>query len=398
MSEDHFEMDISVFYPAQILLGEFWGKTVNFEYLGRTLSISCDTCTVYSLCPCHHERTVIFPMPRLQRDQRAQAFGMLQAGLTTRHVAAVFGVSHQTIAEIRRRHAELGTFQDRPRSGRPRVTTPAQDRHILLSHIRDRFLPASRTAAITVGTHGRPISHDTVGRRLRERQLRCRRPARGPILTPLNRQNRLAWARIHERWTFQRWGTVLFSDESRFCCSVADGRRRVWRRRNERFAQCNILEFDRWGGPNVMVWGAVSVHHRSELVVIQGNLTAAQYIEQVLQPHVIPFFEAHPEVRVYQQDNARPHAARLTRHFLQDQDIPVMRWMPYSPDFNPIEHLWDAIGRRVARRNPQTRPQLIRFLEQEWQAFPQEDIRRLILSMRRRCTECIDARGGHTSY
>jgi transposase len=44
-------------------------------------------------------------------------------------VAELFGVSASTISEIRRRHAELGTFEDRPRSGRSRVTTPEQDRH-----------------------------------------------------------------------------------------------------------------------------------------------------------------------------------------------------------------------------------------------------------------------------
>jgi uncharacterized membrane protein len=51
---------------------------------------------------------------------------------------------------------------------------------------------------------------------------------------------------------------VLFSDESRFCISNADGRIRVWRRQNERLAACCINEVDRWGGANVMIWAAVS--------------------------------------------------------------------------------------------------------------------------------------------
>jgi hypothetical protein len=89
------------------------------------------------------------------------------------------------------------------------------------------------------------------------RTLRARRSFRGPLLTQRHRQQRLAWARTHLQWTRQRWQQVLFSDESRFCISNADGRIRVWRRQNERLAACCINEVDRWGGANVMIWAAV---------------------------------------------------------------------------------------------------------------------------------------------
>jgi hypothetical protein len=53
------------------------------------------------------------------------------------------------------------------------------------------------------------------------------------------------------------------TDESRFCILNADGRRRVWRRQNERLAACCINEVDRWGGANVMIWAAVSFRYKS---------------------------------------------------------------------------------------------------------------------------------------
>jgi len=108
--------------------------------------------------------------------------------------------------------------------------------------------------------------------------------------------------------------------------------------------------------------------------------------------------ESHPDVDILMQDNARPHAARLTRDFLLDQEVRVLPWVPYSPDLNPLEHLWDELGRRVQRRAPTSRPALIRILREEWDAIPQDFIRRLIQSMRRRCRACIEARGGHTHY
>ena len=161
--------------------------------------------------------------------------------------------------------------------------------------------------------------------------MHARRPCRGPVLTRIHRRNRLRWCREHQRWTWQQWASVVFSDESRFCLTTADGRERVWRRRGERFARCCNREFNRWEGPGVMVWAGITARNRTPLVVVEGNLNVQRYVNEVLEPHLVPFMEAHPEIDIFQQDNARPHAARLTTNFLQTQGIQVMQWMPYSP-------------------------------------------------------------------
>ena len=174
------------------------------------------------------------------------------------------------------RYAQTGTVNDRPRSGRPRVTTHTEDRYIVLQHLRDRFLPASVTAAETEGLHHHRISDDTARRRLRDAGLVARRPFKGPVLTSLHRRKRLRWCQHYHRWTQQQWSQVLFSDESRFCVSFADGRQRTWRRRGERYAPCCITEFDRMGGPSVMVWAGISAQFTTPLVVIEGYLTSAR--------------------------------------------------------------------------------------------------------------------------
>ncbi|GFU42201.1 HTH_Tnp_Tc3_2 domain-containing protein [Trichonephila clavipes] len=43
---------------------------------------------------------------------------------------------------------------------------------------------------------------------------------------------------------------------------------------------------------------------------------------------------------IYQQDNARPHTARLSQQCLQGYD--VLPWPARSPDLSPIEHVCDA--------------------------------------------------------
>ena len=61
-----------------------------------------------------------------------------------------------------------------------------------------------------------------------------------------HRQNRLNWARVHTRWIRRRWNTLLFS-ESKFSLQRGDGRMRVYRRRNERYTDCCVLERDSFG-------------------------------------------------------------------------------------------------------------------------------------------------------
>ena len=69
-----------------------------------------------------------------------------------------------------------------------------------------------------------------------------------------------------------------------------------------------------------------------------------------------------------------------------------------SPDLSPIEHLWDVLKRHVRHRNPQNANEHTLFVHEDWAAIPQETIKTLIRSMRRRCIEVRDAHGGHTRY
>ena len=201
--------------------------------------------------------------------------------------------------------------------------------------------------------HNRQISPKTVGSRLREIGLRARCPYVGLPLTQARRLRRMAWLTAHAPRLFpmRQWRRVLFTDESRFTLYRADGRRRVYRRRGERFADACVVERDRFGGGSVMVWGGIAHWIKSQLIIVAGNMTAVRYRDEILHPVAVPLVQQRN--LILQQDNARPHVARVCQDFLANNNIAPLAWPPYSPDLTPIEHMWDELDRRVRkRRNP----------------------------------------------
>lgn len=137
---------------------------------------------------------------------------------------------------------------------------------------------------------------------------------------------------------------------------------------------------------------------KTDLVIVQGRLNAQGYIN-ILNNHLLPFIQTHGPGITFQQDNATPHTARITNNFFAQNNINVLPWPAVSPDLNPIEHIWDELGRRV-RANHQINNinDLIQALQVEWRALPNVLIRRYVNSMRNRILECIRKNGGHTRY
>ena len=139
-----------------------------------------------------------------------------------------------------------------------------------------------------------------------------RRPVTGPLLTVAHRRARLEFARTHAGCNLHEWDRVLFSDESRFCLHSLDRRVRVFRRPNERYAQCNILQKAPFRGGSVTVWAGVSSEASTGLHVFhRPNLNSERYISDILEEYVVLFAPFIGEDFIFQQDNGRPHSARV---------------------------------------------------------------------------------------
>ncbi|GFV84085.1 transposable element Tcb1 transposase [Trichonephila clavipes] len=78
-----------------------------------------------------------------------------------------------------------------------------------------------------------------------------------------------------------------------------------------------------------MVSGAIAYDSRSTLIVMRGTLTGQRYVDNILRPHVGPFLNGLPGV-IFQQDNARPHTAKVAQDFLRHfQTLPWPAHVPF---------------------------------------------------------------------
>ncbi|GFY13165.1 transposable element Tcb2 transposase [Trichonephila clavipes] len=211
--------------------------------------------------------------------------------------------------------------------------------------------------------------------------------ARPVVCVPLTRQHRTArlqWCRVHHNWTEQDWACVLFSDESRFSLSSDCRRQLIWRKNGTAYHPENIQEKDRYPTCSIMVWAGIMINGRTRLhVVANGTMTGQRYIDEVLLPHVRLFCGAVGDKFVFMDDNATCHRTLAVQDCLDSEGIQRLVRPARSPDLNPIENVWNALGRKVAGRNypPTNKNTLICALTEEWDKLPQQLLDNVVQSM-----------------
>ncbi|KFM64646.1 Transposable element Tcb2 transposase, partial [Stegodyphus mimosarum] len=240
-----------------------------------------------------------------------------------------------------------GTTDRRVRSHPPECTTSRDDRNIVRMAVTDRSV-TSRTIAqhIKSVTHY-PVSARTIGSRLQQSGLSARRALLRLSLTQNHRRPRRQWC-DERRMRTTEWNEIVFTDESRFCLQHHNGRIRVWRHRGERMLNSCVMHRHTDLAPGIMVWGGIGYHSRNPLVRISGTLNSQRYICEVLEPVFLPYLQGLPTV-IFQQDNARPHVARIVQGFFVNLQIELLPWPARSPDLSPIEDMWSMVAERLTQ-------------------------------------------------
>ena len=337
----------------------------------------------------------------LTNAERKTIIALREEGVPVGNIARRFHCCRQTVYRVWARYQHTGNHKKLIRSGRPKKTTPREDRRLLWIARLMRFSPAKILAGRWCQDLQRNISKRTVRRRLRDAHIFSRVSRRKPLISLINRQRRIRWATMVRGWTVpENWRHIVFSDECRFNLSFNDGRVRVWRHVNTAYEPRNLTLTNR-NALSIMVWGCIGYYGVGNLVLVDGNLDNFQYRE-ILDTNLFSSVEnifgyrEHPFV--FMDDNATPHRARALQDWLFQQGVTRMDWPPQSPDANPIENLWDDIGKQVLKDRPFTRAALIQSVFRAWGNITAQRVQHLYETLPRRMPAIIRSRGYPTKY
>jgi transposase len=123
-------------------------------------------------------------------------------------------------------------------------------------------------------------------------------------------------------------------------------------------------------------------------------ITSENYIRKCLSGPLVKHLQ--DTGRMLQQDGAAAHMSGRTARYLASKKCKLMArgvWPARSPDLNVIETCRAIVQRRVAKRYPSNREELIAAVRAEWAALSLTTVNGLVAGFRRRC-KAVKARRG----
>ena len=302
-----------------------------------------------------------------------------------------------TVRYTIKRWEERRTLKDGNKSGRPRKLTKREEKAVVRDVRSNRRLSSAELSGRIETSFNKKLSPSTVRYYLRRNELYGRAARLKPFISDRNRRVRVQWARDHAHWTVEDWKNVIWSDEKKFCRLGSDGKIYVRRGKGEEFLPETMRGSVKGGGGSIMCWAAFTAAGPGPIHRVEGIMEQTQY-RNILQNVLLPFGEEVGGGWIFQQDNDPKHTARSVKAWMEEMHLPVMEWPSQSPDLNPIEHLWQAVDKKVKAAAPRNLNDLERVLRQAWSEIPVSRCERLVESMPRRIQAVIASKGFPTRY
>ncbi|XP_017790058.1 PREDICTED: uncharacterized protein LOC108572315 [Habropoda laboriosa] len=214
-------------------------------------------------------------------ETRSAIITLRKEGYSLRNIARKLKVSYKGVLGTVTRFADIGSLKDKPRSGRPKITSRAEDVRINIIYQRNRRLTTSEIRVGLNDSRPNPISLTTVKRRLRAAGLNGRIAVRKPLLSSKN--------------------------------------------------QC-IVPTVKHGSGSVMIWGCFSTVGVGDLIKIEHTMKKEDY-KQILEQHALP--SGHQLIGrnfIMQQDNDPKHSSKLYKGFLLQKKTEASTITGFEPD------------------------------------------------------------------
>ena len=302
---------------------------------------------------------------------------MLETRIPYRTIISRVKVSPNTLSRI----SKLGPRHTLPILGRQSVVTEDMRHFIDSEWSLDATITDSSMQLRVNNRFASNLSVSTVRRVRLELKYEYRPPKVRQKLTQEQKDVRLQfcdWILRHA----EEAPNIVFSDESRFelgpDCQWRSIKRGAWN------SSCFVER--RKHPQGCMIWGAIGLKWRSQLMKCSNSVNAAEYIAILENSGLITELEELHGCGgwTFQQDGAPCHSSRATRDFLDSRSVRILPgWPPNSPDLNPIEMLWGVIKRRV--RGVPAGANIFETLKATWKVIEEKTIDKMVTSFFDRC-------------
>lgn len=335
-------------------------------------------------------------------EKRAAIISLFLAGKRQVDIRRTLNVSQQLVSKTIKRYKELGTAQDRPRSGRPPTADTVRHRNLIRARVRRNSHRSMRKIARDIGISEKSV-RNIVHNRLGMKSLKLTKGQNLNDKICMVRKERCTM--LKAIYAANRHRRILFSDEKFFNIEQA------YNVQNDRVISPNASAANREGRTvvrnqkpaGVMVWAGVTANGKTPLIFVESGIkiNAKNYVKDILNAVVLPWSQTHfhNQPWTFQQDSAPAHRAKTTQEWCRENFpnfITANEWPPYSPDLNPLDYaIWGILESKACINRHTSINALKRSLDKAWIEISDETLRKSVDQFPRRLIACIRANGSY---
>lgn len=173
-------------------------------------------------------------------------------------------------------------------------------------------------------------------------------------------------AKKHVKWAVGQWSIVFLSDEPKFNLFGLDSRCKLWHPNADKYKPHYQMPTVEYGGGNILLWGPPQSGNQFTDTKPQA-LWIDLCIHDIVEKATLLYARAKTSHKwTFHQDDDPKCSSKVLWEWFVKKKVNALKWLSWSPDLNPIKHLWGEMGRHLGSQHFSNASQLFEKLQKNW--------------------------------